>query len=88
VEVLTDAGFTAVTADSLISPIFEADSPAAAWRLFTETAGPFMKLLDSLDQDQRRAMDEDAEKTFAAAFPDGPVRPTGEALVVCGVKPS
>ncbi|MGI5238459.1 class I SAM-dependent methyltransferase [Dactylosporangium sp. CA-139066] len=86
--VLRDAGFVDLESDRFIAPIFEAPDPAAAWRLFVDTAGPFMKLFASLSDEQRRAMDEDARRTFAEAFPEGPVRPTGEALVVCGVKPS
>ncbi|HTJ36954.1 MAG TPA: methyltransferase domain-containing protein [Dactylosporangium sp.] len=86
--VLRDAGFVDLVSDRFVAPIFEAPDPAAAWRLFVDTAGPFMKLFASLSDEQRRAMDDDAHRTFAAAFPDGPVRPTGEALVVCGVKPS
>jgi hypothetical protein len=84
--ILAEAGFNEVCTDVLTAPIFEADDAAAAWRLFTETAGPFMALFGSLDDDTRKAMDEDAVQTFAAAFPDGPVRPTGEVLIAAGVK--
>lgn len=86
-SILVEAGFADVRTDVLISPIFQADDPASAWRLFTETAGPFMALFASLDDTQRKAMHEDAVQTFAAAFPEGPVRPTGEALIACGMKP-
>jgi SAM-dependent methyltransferase len=87
-EILVAAGFVDVKTETLISPIFEADSPAEAWRLFTETAGPFMELLASLDRQRRRALDRDAVAAFAAAFPGGRVRPTGQALIACGVKPA
>ncbi|MDL4776703.1 methyltransferase domain-containing protein [Actinomadura xylanilytica] len=84
---LTGAGFTGVRTEVFEAPIFEAPDPAAAWALFTETAGPFIQLLSSLPDETRRAIDEDAERTFAKAFPDGPVRPTGEILLVSGDKP-
>jgi hypothetical protein len=87
-EILGAAGFVDVKTDVLVSPIFAADGPGAAWRLFTETAGPFMELLAGLDAERRRALDRDAEAAFAAAFPEGPVRPTGQALIACGVKPA
>lgn len=84
--VLRSAGFVEPCSDRFIAPIFEAHDPAAAWRLFVETAGPFMALLASLSDEQRRATGADVYRRFAEAFPDDPVRPTGEALVVCGVK--
>jgi SAM-dependent methyltransferase len=86
--VLTAAGFSDVRTDVLVSPIFEAADPPAAWQLFTKTAGPFMALFASLDDDSLEAIREDAIRTFAETFPNGPIRPTGEVLVACGAKPA
>ncbi|RFU41078.1 methyltransferase domain-containing protein [Actinomadura logoneensis] len=83
-----DAGFTGLRTEVFEAPIFEAPDPAAAWELFTETAGPFLKLFAALPPGTREAMREDAVRVFGEAFPDGPVRPTGEVLLVCGTKPA
>jgi SAM-dependent methyltransferase len=86
VGLLKDAGFVDITTDTFESPIFEAQDPASAWTLFTETAGPLMPLLAAMTDQQRRAMHEDAVRVFGEAFPDGPVSPTGEVLVATGTK--
>jgi SAM-dependent methyltransferase len=86
-DVFTSAGFTDLRTEVFESVIFEAENPAAAWTFFAATAGPFIELLNSVPPDVQRAIHEDAVQTFATAFPDGPVRPTGEILVVSGKRP-
>lgn len=81
-----DAGFVDVGTDVFEAPIFEAADPAAAWTMFTETAGPLIPLLATMPEEGRRAMHADAVRIFGAAFPDGAVRPTGEVLVTTGTK--
>ncbi|MEV5569977.1 methyltransferase domain-containing protein [Spirillospora sp. NPDC052269] len=85
---LADAGFTGIRTEVFEAPIFEAPDPASAWDLFTETAGPFLKLFAALPPETRKAMDEDAVRVFAEAFPEGPVRPTGEILLARGTRPA
>ncbi|HEX2313136.1 MAG TPA: methyltransferase domain-containing protein [Thermomonospora sp.] len=84
---LEKAGFTDIRTSVFEAPIFEAPDPASAWTLFVRTAGPFITLYESLEEERRRRLDEDAVRTFAAEFPDGPVRPTGEILVAAGGRP-
>lgn len=86
-HLFTEAGFVDLQTEVFEAPIFEAADPASAWEFFARTAGPFIPLLTSLPEETRRAIHDDAVRTFAAAFPDGPVRPTGEVLVVCGRRP-
>jgi SAM-dependent methyltransferase len=86
-QLFTEAGFTDLRSEVFEAPIFEAADPASAWTFFARTAGPFIPLLESLPETTRRAIHDDAVETFGAAFPDGPVRPTGEVLVVCGRRP-
>ncbi|WP_320066134.1 methyltransferase domain-containing protein [Micromonospora sp. RTGN7] len=86
-HLFTEAGFVDLRTEVFEAPIFEAADPAAAWEFFARTAGPFIPLLTSLPERTRQAIHDDAVRTFGAAFPDGPVRPTGEVLVVCGRRP-
>jgi SAM-dependent methyltransferase len=88
IDMFGQAGFTDIRSDVFESVIFEADDPDAAWTFFSATAGPFIELLASVPEDVRRSIHEDAVRTFGAAFPDGPVRPTGEVLVVSGRRPA
>ncbi|QFG22938.1 class I SAM-dependent methyltransferase [Actinomadura sp. WMMB 499] len=84
---LRDAGFTDVETRSFEAPIFEADDPVQAWAMFVRTAGPVMALYASLEEDRREAISDDAVRAFAAEFPEGPVRPTGEVLLAAGTRP-
>jgi SAM-dependent methyltransferase len=85
-EFFTVAGFTNVQTEIADYPIVQADNPEVYWELCERSAGPFIRLLPSITDKQRRAIREDAISELGTMFPDGPVRMTAETLITTGVK--
>lgn len=87
-EFFTTAGFTDVKTEVADYPIVEAENPEVYWELCERSAGPFIRLLTTITDEQRRAIREDAITELSAMFPDGPVCMIGETLITTGVKAS
>lgn len=88
-ECVSSAGFADTTVEVLEAGIVEADSPAAYWTLFEETAVlPLQRVLGTTEDvhKRREAMREDAIRILTERFGPGPVRMTGEVLIATGVK--
>ncbi|WP_051468901.1 class I SAM-dependent methyltransferase [Actinomadura oligospora] len=84
---LESAGFTGVRAEARRAPVFEAEHAAAAWVLIVRTSGALLSWYSGLDERSRDAVHREAVRTLAAWFPDGPVRPSGEVVLLCGTNP-
>jgi ubiquinone/menaquinone biosynthesis C-methylase UbiE len=85
-EFFTAAGFTDVKTEVADYPIVQAENPEVYWELCERSAGPFIRLLTWITDEQRRAIREDAINELGAMFPDSMVRMTGETLITVGVK--
>ncbi|MEV5569985.1 class I SAM-dependent methyltransferase [Spirillospora sp. NPDC052269] len=84
---LESAGFVGVHAETGRAPVFEAEHAAAAWVLIVRTSGPLLSWYSGLDERSREAVHREAVRTLAAWFPDGPVRPSGEVVLLSGTNP-
>jgi SAM-dependent methyltransferase len=85
-NILEAAEFSNVEAAAFETSALEADSPAAYWDLLCEIAGLLIPLMASLPIEMRRAIRDDAIKTYGELFPGGQVKLGGEYLVATGIK--
>ncbi|RMI29766.1 hypothetical protein, partial [Actinomadura harenae] len=84
---LESAGFTGVRAEAGRAAVFEAEHAAAAWVLIVRTSGELLSWYSGLDERTRDAVHREAVQVLAARFPDGPVRPPGEVVLLTGTNP-
>lgn len=84
---MESAGFAGVRAETRRAPVFEAAHAAAAWVLIVRTSGPLLAWCTGLDERTRDAVHLEAVRTLAQWFPDGPVRPSGEVVLLSGINP-
>ena len=80
------AGFTGVEAFAFETPTVKAKDAGSYWHGVGAMMAPLIPVLDSLTEEQRRAVRDDAIATVGALFPEGPVEMRGEAVVAAGVK--
>ena len=83
---LEAAGFTGVEATAFETPTVKATDAESYWHGVGAMMAPIVPVLDSLTEEQRRAVREDAVATVSALFPKGPVEMRGEAVAAAGVK--
>jgi ubiquinone/menaquinone biosynthesis C-methylase UbiE len=86
-ELFTTAGFIEVQTEIADYPIVQAENAEVYWELCEQSAGPFIRLLTWITDEQRHAIREDAIGELNAMFPDRPVCMTAETLITTGVKP-
>lgn len=83
---LEAAGFTGIEAAAFQTPVVQAKSAEAYWYGVGELMAPLRPALESLDDERRRAVREDAVATIGELFPDGPVEMNGEVVIAAGVR--
>jgi len=83
---LEAAGFTGIEAIALETPTVKARDAGSYWHGVGAMMAPLIPVLDSLTEEQRQAVREDAVATIGALFPEGPVEMRGEAVAAAGVK--
>ncbi len=83
---LETAGFTAIEATAFETPTVKATDAGSYWHGVGAMMAPLIPVLDSLTEEQRQAVREDAIATVSALFPEGPVEMRGEAVAAAGVK--
>lgn len=83
---LEAAGFTAIEAAAFETPTVKAKDAGSYWHGVGAMMAPLIPVLDSLTEEQRQAVHDDAVATVSALFPDGPVEMRGEAVAAAGVK--
>jgi hypothetical protein len=85
-DLFTAAGFVDVRTEIADYPIVGAAGAEEYWDVCERSAGPFILLLASVGEEQRRAMREDAIAEMRAMFPGGRVTMIAETLITRGVK--
>lgn len=83
---LEAAGFTGIEATAFETPTVKATDAGSYWHGVGAMMAPLIPVLDSLNEEQRQAVNEDAVATVGALFPEGPVEMRGEAVAAAGVK--
>ena len=74
------AGLEEIQTEVFTTPIARANDAASYWHSIETVAGPLVSLLASLNEEQRKAIREDALATLRERFGDGPVEFDGEAI--------
>ena len=83
---LEAAGFIGVEATAFETPTVKAKDAESYWHGVGAMMAPLIPVLDSLTEEQRRAVHDDAVATVGALFPEGPVEMRGEAVAAAGAK--